>query len=107
MRYSRLQYRLSVQEGITYTVLNPQSNGRMMSLPRTSVAKLLGIPAFQFGTSNVVVWHQGLSPSSVSIVLANASDHPLRGKAVVTDSMNPGETKFARLKSGQNNCSGL
>ena len=59
----------------TYT----QLNGRMMSFPRTSVAKLLCTPAFQFGTSNVDVWHHGLSVSSFSMTRAKCSDQPLRG----------------------------
>lgn len=75
-----------------------QSNGRMASFPRTSVAKLLCTPAVQFGTSNVVVWHHGFSVSSFSITRAKCCDQPLRGNLPVVVSINFGWMRFARLK---------
>ena len=74
-----------------------QSNGRITSFPRTSVAKLLRTPSFQFGTSNVVVWHQGLRVSSFSMTRAKCSDQPLRGNLAVVVSIRRGWIKFARL----------
>ena len=67
-----------------------QSNGFIASFPRTSLAKLLSVVCVQPGTSNVVVWHQGLSANSFSITAAKCSDQPFRGKADVVVSINLG-----------------
>ncbi len=75
-----------------------QSYGLITSFPRTSVAKLLCTPAFQFGTSNVDVWHHGFSVSSFSITRAKCSDQPLRGNFAVVVSIRRGWTRFARLQ---------
>ena len=74
------------------------SYGFMISLLRTSRAKLLGMPSFQPGTSKVEVWHQGLRASSVAMVWAKCSDEPLRGKAVAVLSMSCGWMRSARLR---------
>ena len=62
----------------------------MSALARTSVAKLLCTPTSQHGTSNVLVWHHGFSPSSFSITLAKCSDHPFRGNFAVVVSISCG-----------------
>lgn len=72
----------------------------MTTLFRTSLAKLLSTPSFQFGISNVEVWHHGLSASSRSIVAEKQPDQPSRGKAVQVVDMRRGWMRFARLRVG-------
>ena len=74
-----------------------QSYGFITTLFSTSVAKLLGIPSFQLGTSKVDVWHHGLSLSSFSITWAKQPDHPLRGNALQVVAIRSGWMRLDRL----------
>ena len=73
------------------------SKGFIAMFPLTAVAKLLWMPSFHPGISNVEVWHQGFSFNSVSMTFAKHSDHPLRGYAAHAVLTSAGWIRFARL----------